>query len=174
MDNYVQSPYIDVLLDNLQYQGTSNDCSPYSTATVINALTDENLVGDELPKYFSKISWRAIFPLPRGIPGFITFPWGMVDIFRDFDLNCSWRIRTPISYLKPTLETRKILMPMIGELRPKPWVHVMPLVAWHPEHGWGFANTQYTQKNINYRSDVDFREKWNNYVRILIEIKKPD
>lgn len=173
MDNYVASPYKEVLLSNLQYQGRSNDCAPYSTATVINALRGQNLVGDELAKHFTGLSWRVIFPLPRRISNFVTFPWGMVDVFRDFDLNCRWRIRTSISYLKPALTAGNILMPMIGQWQPKPWVHIMPLVAWDPEHGWGFANTQYSQKLPNWRSDQDFKKKWNNYARILVEIVDP-
>ena len=64
-------------------------------------------------------------------------------------------------------------MPIVGEWRPKTWAHVKTLVAWDPEKGWGFADTQLKEKNISWRSDESFQKKWNNYGRLLVEIEKP-
>ena len=44
------SPHIDAILAALQHQGDSNDCGPYTTATVLNALLDLNLLKQTLPK----------------------------------------------------------------------------------------------------------------------------
>jgi hypothetical protein len=49
----------------------------------------------------------------------------------------------------------------------------MTLVAWKEDKGWGFANTQYNHHRISWRSDENFKEKWNNYGRLLVEIEKP-
>ena len=68
MANPIQSPFTPQLLDNLQYQGSSNDCGPYTTATVINAIRKQNLVGDDLAKQMNKPRWRGIFPIFRRIP----------------------------------------------------------------------------------------------------------
>jgi hypothetical protein len=173
MANPIQSPFTPQLLENLQYQGTSNDCGPYTTATVINTFRKQNLIGDELAKQMNKPRLRGIVPIIRRVPNWATLPWGMVDVFRDYSFRSRWWFRAPVQYLKPALNAGKILMPIIGEWRPKPWAHVMTLVAWHPEKGWGFANTQYQDKKITWRSDQDFQEKWNNYARLLVEIEKP-
>jgi hypothetical protein len=173
MVNPLQSEYTKVILDNLQYQGSSNDCGPYTTATVVNAMREQDLVGDDLAEEMNKPRLRGIFPIIRRIPNWATFPWGMVDVFRDYDLQARWWFRVPVSYLRPAISNGHILMPIIGEWRPKPWAHVMTLVAWDPDKGWGFANTQFSHHNISWRSDEDFQEKWNQYGRLLVEIEKP-
>jgi hypothetical protein len=170
MANLVQSRYTEIILENLQFQGTSNDCAPYTTATIVNAFRGENLVGDELAEQMNKPRLRGIFPVIRRIPNWATFPWGMIDVFKDYNLRGRWWFRVPVSYLKPAIANGHILMPIIGEWRPKPWAHVMTLVAWDEEKGWGFANTQYKQHRITWHSDADYQEKWNKYGRLLVEI----
>jgi hypothetical protein len=173
MTNLLKSQYTEKFLDNLQYQGSSNDCGPYTTATVINAMCGQKLVGDELAEAMNKPRMRGFLPVIRRIPNWATFPWGMLDIFRDYDLHGRWWFRVPLSYLKPALTAGHILMPIIGEFRPKPWAHVMTLVAWDPEKGWGFANTQYSHRRISWVPDPLFQERWNRYGRLLVEIEKP-
>ena len=173
MPNPIQSPYTDQILKHLQYQGRSNDCAPYTTATIINTLRGEHLVGDELAQQMNKPRWRGIFPVIRRVPNWATFPWGIVDVLRDYGLRGRWWFRAPVSYLKPAIANGHILMPIIGEWRPKPWAHVMTLVAWDPDKGWGFANTQYNHHRITWNTDEYFRERWNKYGRLLVEIERP-
>ena len=173
MTTAVESPHTQLILDNLQYQGSSNDCGPYTTATVVNAMRQQTLIGDELAKQMNKLRFRGILPVIRRIPNWATFPWGMVDVFRDYNLQARWWLRAPVSYLSPAISNGHILMPIIGEWRPQTWAHVMTLVAWDPEKGWGFANTQFNRKNITWRPDTDFQEKWNKFGRLLVEIEKP-
>lgn len=173
MATILKSPFTDQILENLQYQGSSNDCGPYTTATIINAFRGQNLNGDELAAMMNRPRRRFFLPVIRRVPHWATFPWGMVDVFRDFDLQGRWWFRVPESYLKPAIRTGHVLMPIIGELRPKPWAHVQTLVGWHPERGWGFANTQYRRKEITWQPHSDFQEKWNRYGRLLVEIEKP-
>jgi len=173
MNSHLESPYTEELLANLQYQGSSNDCGPYTTATVINAMRGGTLIGDELAKQMNKPRLRGILPVIRRIPNWATLPWGMVDVFKDYNLRARWWFRAPVSYLRPAIANGHILMPIIGEWRPKTWAHVMTLVAWDPDKGWGFANTQFSSKKISWRPDEDFQEKWNHYARLLVEIKNP-
>lgn len=173
MASLVQSPFTDQILENLQYQGSSNDCGPYTTATVVNAMRGQNLIGDDVANQMNKPRWRGIFPIIRRVPNWATFPWGIVDFLRDYNLQGRWWFRAPVAYLKPAIANGHILMPIIGEWRPKPWAHVMTLVAWDPEKGWGFANTQFSHHKISWRSDADFRKKWNKYARLLVEVERP-
>lgn len=173
MATYIESPHTEKILKNLQYQGSSNDCGPYTSATVINAMRKQNLIGDELAKQMNKPRRRGMFFVVRRVPNWATLPWGMVDTFRDYDLRARWWFRVPLSYLRPAIANGHVLMPIIGEWRPKPWAHVMNLVAWDPDKGWGFANTQFKQQRITWHSDSSFQQKWNNYGRLLVEIEKP-
>lgn len=169
----IQSPHTEILLNNLQFQGSSNDCGPYTTATVINALRGETLIGDELALQMNKPRWRSFLPVIRRIPNWATFPWGMVDVFKDYELQARWWLRVPPSYLRPAIASGHILMPISGEWRPKPWAHVMTLVAWDPQKGWGFANTQHSHNRISWLPEQDFQAKWNHYGRLLVEITNP-
>jgi hypothetical protein len=169
----IQSPHTDILLQNLQYQGTSNDCGPYTTATVINALRGAHLTGDELAQQMNKPRWRGILPVIRRVPNWATFPWGMSDVFKDYGLQARWWFRVPVSYLRPAIAGGHLLMPISGEWRPKPWAHVMTLVAWDPEKGWGFANTQYSHHHISWQPDLDFQARWDHYGHLLVEIINP-
>ncbi len=173
MVNPIQSRHTDEILAHLQYQGTSNDCAPYTTATVVNALRAQNLNGDELALQMNKPRWRGILLIIRRMPNSATFPWGIVDVLKDYNLKGRWWFRVPISYLKPALANGHILMPIVGEWRPNTWAHVKTLVAWDPDKGWGFADTQSSLKKISWNSDLVFQRRWNNYARLMVEIEKP-
>ena len=173
MTNYIQSPYTDQILASLQFQGSSNDCGPYTTATVINAMRGQDLIGDALAKQMNKPRWRGLLPVIRRVPNWATMPWGMVDVFKDYDLQARWWFRVPLSYLKPAIATGHILMPVRGVWRPKAYAHVMTLVAWDVEKGWGFANTQFSHHRISWEPHQGFQEMWNNYGRLLVEIERP-
>lgn len=173
MANPIQSPYTEKILKNLQYQGSSNDCAPYTTATVINTFREKKLKGDDLANQMNKPRWRGIFLVIRRVPNWATFPWGVVDVLKEYNLNARWWFRAPVSYLKPAIANGHILLPIVGEWRPQPWAHIKTLVAWDPDKGWGFADTQISQKKISWRSDKGFQNKWKNYGRLLIEIEKP-
>ena len=173
MTDMIQSPYTNQILENLQFQGSSNDCGPYTTATVINALRGKNLIGDILAEQMNKPRWRGIIPTIRRVPNWSTFPWGMADVFKDFGLQARWWFRVPLSYLRPAIANGHILMPISGVWRPKAYAHVMTLVAWDSERGWGFANTQFNHHRISWVPHQEFHKNWNNYARLLVEIEKP-
>ena len=167
----ITSPHIDAILVALQHQGSSNDCGPYTTATVLNALLDLNLVGDRLAQQMEKPVWRGPRFVIRRVPNWATFPWGIVDVMREFGLSSSWRPFESKNYLQLALSQGAVLMPIIGSLKPL-WAHVMTLVAWDLHKGWGFANTQFSHHNIYWITDGYFTSHWNVMVHLLVEAKQ--
>ncbi|MGB9586251.1 MAG: hypothetical protein ACPL7A_02380, partial [Anaerolineales bacterium] len=50
------------------------------------------------------------------------------------------------------------------------WAHIMILIAYHPQKGCGFANTQIQDHSIYWLSTRQFRHYWRNALNCLIEI----
>jgi hypothetical protein len=166
----LNSPYKAAILNALQYQGNRNDCGPFSTATVINALLGSNLNAIELAHEMDRPVWRGPNFIIRRVPNWATFPWGIVDIFRSYGLKASWKLFATIDELIQALPQGVVMLPIIGEWRPL-WVHIITLVAWDPLQGWGFANTQDEHHLISWLSDETFRTRWKALFRILVEVK---
>ncbi len=157
------------ILENLQYQGSSNDCGPSTTVTVINALLNRGLEAESLAEEMNKPRWRGIFLVIRRIPNWATFPWGMVDVFRQHGLDASWRFNASPEYLKDALAQGLILMPILGSWKPL-WAHVMTLLVYSPDNGWGFGNTQFKPHNLHWVSDETFQRQWRATRRLLVKI----
>jgi hypothetical protein len=167
----ITSPHIDAILAALQHQGSSNDCGPYTTATVLNALLDLNLDGDQLAQQMDKPIWRGPRFVIRRVPNWATFPWGIVDVMQEFGIRSNWRVFESKNHLHLALSQGTILMPILGSLVPL-WAHVMILVAWDHHKGWGFANTQFNHQNVYWVTDGYFTSHWNAMVHLLIEAKQ--
>lgn len=170
MSETIYSPHIQPLLDELQYQGQRNDCAPFTIATVVNAFFQAGLSGEQLGQAMNRVRWRGIIPVVRRIPDWATFPWGMVDVFKDYGLEARWRFFASVDYLKTRLLDGYILMPIIVSWRPT-WAHVMTLVAWDEQRGWGFANTQTRHSDIYWLEHDHFCQRWRNGAHLLVEIK---
>jgi hypothetical protein len=170
MANLLESPKTTAILAALQWQGDRNDCGPFTTATVINALRGAHLDAIQLAEEMNKPAWRGPLFIVRRVPNWATFPWGMVDVFRQYGLPASWRPLAKPDDLREGLSRGDVFMPMIGEWKPL-WAHVMTLVAWDDERGWGFANTQYNHHNIDWLDDKTFQTQWRHMGRLLVAIK---
>jgi hypothetical protein len=168
----ITSPHKTLILEHLLYQGDSNDCGPTTTATVLNALRKTNLEAKTMAKIMNKPRRRGLLIVVRRIPNWATFPWGFVDVFREYGLQARWRFRVTPEYLLERLERETILMPIIGSWKPL-WAHVMTLVAVDENGRWGFANTQYDRRSVYWMSDEAFRKKWQVMGRLLVEIPGP-
>jgi hypothetical protein len=166
----ILSTHILPILAALQYQGRSNDCGPFTTATVLNALKGLNIDAAQLAQEMNKIRWKGPFPVVRRIHNWATFPWGIVDELRTRELNASWRFRARVEDLYSGLESGYVLMPVIGSWKPL-WAHVMTLITWNPGKGWGFANTQRNDQKIDWFEDAYFQSRWNAMGRLLVEIR---
>lgn len=169
MSQQILSPRSAILLERLQCQGQSNDCGAYTSATVLNALLGLELNGDLLANEMEKPVWRGLLYVVRKIPNNATLPWGMEDVFQSHGLKARWRFFSSETYLKESLPAEKVLMPIIGSWRPT-WAHVMTLVAWDEEQGWGFANTQYPHHNIHWVPHQKFTQQWKNMAKLLVEV----
>lgn len=167
----IHSPFADSILAALQHQGRSNDCAPFTVATVLNALLELNLDGRQLGRMMDRPRWSAHGLVVRRVPGWATFPWGMVDVMREYGLEACWRLFARTECLYRGLVQGLILMPVIASWKPL-WAHVMLLIAWHPKRGWGFANTQFIHRDIFWMSNSAFQKHWRAMVHLLVEAKK--
>ena len=171
MSKRIISPYAPALLSALQCQGNTNNCGPFTTATVLNGLHKKSLNGAVLADEMNRVRWDGVVPVVRRVPNSATFPWGMVDIFRRYNMDATWSLFTRVDDLIKLLEHGDILMPMIGQWRP-PTGHVMTLIAWDDEVGFGFANTQYESKEIYWLKSEEFIKKWKNMGNLLVRIRQ--
>lgn len=167
----IHSTNTERILTSLQFQGRSNDCGPFTTATIINALRGLNLKAEELAERMNKPAWRGPLFIVRRVPNWATFPWGMVDVFREYNLRASWDIFVKTSTLLEKLERGDIVMPVLGSLKPM-WAHVMTLVAYDQQKGWGFANTQYNHQKISWLDDQTFQSQWKVLGHLVVTVEQ--
>jgi hypothetical protein len=172
MSDVITSPHSEDILNALQYQGSKNDCGPFTMATVINTFTNAGIEAEQLASQMNKPRWRGPLPVIRRIPNWATLPWGMVDVFQEYGLQASWRILASIAHLRDGIIQGDILMPILASYQPL-WAHVMTLLAWDPSQGWGFANTQYQHHNLSWVNEETFAKQWKASGRILIKVKQP-
>ncbi len=165
----IASPLADQILANLQYQGLSNSCGPYSLTTVINAIKNLQLDPETIARELNKPVKRFFIPIIRRIPNSATFPWGMVDMFSQFGIKAHWKCFTPLNHLLVSFQNGNILMPIIGSLRPL-WAHFLILIAIHPVKGFGFANTQFQRPEIDWIAEEQFRRQWRIFANCVVEV----
>jgi hypothetical protein len=165
----ISSIHIQALLDALEYQGSTNDCGPYATASVINGLLGEKLNPATLAKEMSKPTWKGLFYSIRRIPNSATFPWGIVEIFRKYGLKARWKLFASQDEIIQILNTGGIVLPILGKWRPLE-AHIMTLVAWDPDKGWGFANTQYNHHHITWLGHTQFMRDWKTFKKPIIAV----
>jgi hypothetical protein len=166
----IASPHTTAVLKALQWQGSTNNCGPFTTATVLNASRGLGCSGSKLAQLMNKPVWRGWRPVIRRIPNWATFPWGMVDVLREHGLNARWRFFAGEDDLRQGLEQGWLLMPIIGTWKPL-WAHVMTLLAWDSDRGWGFANTGINQRSLYWIPDWDFIMKWRAMGKLLVMVK---
>lgn len=164
------SPHAPAILAALQWQQRRNDCGPYTTATVINALCGTKLDGSLLAKQMARPAWRGWHPVIRRIPNWATFPWGIADVLRRNGLNASWRFFASQDLLRNGLRQGRVLMPVTGSWLPL-WAHVMTLLAHDPAKGWGFANTQRDDHEMDWLDNNTFTRQWKAMGSLLIVVK---
>lgn len=169
MKHSIHSPHEAAIIDSLQYQGTTNDCAPYTIATILNALTGTKIDASALARNMDKPVWRGVLYTIRRIPRWATFPWGIVDVFREHGINANWGLFFSTDDLKHNLENGNLSLPIICSFHPLS-AHVLTLLAWHPLKGWGFANTQHNTHRLDWISNKQFIKQWNLTARLLIEV----
>jgi hypothetical protein len=155
------------LLGALHFQGQSNDCGPFTTATVLKAIRGLALDPAELARKMEKPVWRGPVFVVRRVPNWATFPWGIADVLREYGMKTYWHFFASQKDLWEGLGQGLVLMPVIGSWKPL-WAHVMTLVAWDPQKGWGFANTQYDHHDIHWVPEEVFQRQWRAMGHLLV------
>ncbi len=166
--SYYSSPHKAQILASLQCQGTSNNCGPFTTATVINALCGKNIQGAPLAQEMNSPAWRGPMLVIRRIPNWATLPWGMVDIFKQHGLRTGWRFLANEQDLKQGLQAGMVLMPVTGTWKPLA-SHVMTLLEWDGDNRrLGFANTQVAGHSLFWWGESQFLQRWQAMGRLLV------
>lgn len=155
----VVSPFAGQIIQHLLYQGNRNDCAPFTAVTLIHAFTDRRVDPVELAQQMNQPVWRGARPVIRRIPNWATFPWGIVDVLRQYGFAARWQLFLPIEALFHHLGTPTLCLPILLSWRPL-WAHVMTLIAYHPGRGFGFANTQSPSKEIDWLPEERFLRLW--------------
>ncbi len=169
----VYSPHTEALLKAHRPQGSSNDCGPFTTAMVVEAVCKVPVEAPGLAKRMNRPRRRGLLPVIRRVPNWATFPWGVADVLREYGLAARWQLRARQEDLLPRLAAGDILLPVVGEWRPKPWAHISALVSWDAERGWGFADPAMSSPIIRWRSEEEFSRLWNAYFRLLVYVPAP-
>lgn len=168
-----KSKYISQLQNFHQYQGNLNDCGPFSTAIIINALLNLNIDGFKLGMIMNKPHWHGPFPLIRRIPGWATFPWGIVDTLKDYGINSHWNLFNHYSQLNQNFIENNISIVIIGKFNPI-WAHYLLLVEFNlPKGGFGFIDPASNTSAIKWIESDSFYPLWSNFGRLLITVKPP-
>ncbi len=148
-------------------QGSSNDCGPYSAAMVINAFTPNPVDPAALAREMDRVAWRGLLPVIRRVPQWATMPWGVADILRRNGVPAAWKPLCTESELIALLESGRVPIVIIGAWRPM-WGHVMVLLAWDPDQGWGFADPAWPDSTLHWFEPAHFHRLWRTYGRVVI------
>jgi len=115
----------------------------------------------------------GVLPLVRRIPGWATFPWGVVDMARLAGLHARWRPLAGTDRLLASLARGEVPLVVVGGWRPRPWAHYAVLAAWDAERGWGFADSLSPSAEIVWRPDDAFRRQWRAFGQLLVTLRAP-
>lgn len=139
---------------------------------MINAIRGQRLVeAEQLALAMNKPRWRmGLVPLViRRIPNWATFPWGMVDVLRDYDIRARWRWGAAPTDLASALAQGRIAMPILGEIKlPGLWAHVKPLLDINPAGGYKFADPAHPSAET-WQTQEEFEYLWKNLGNLLVE-----
>ncbi len=155
-----------------QWQGWTNDCGPFSTAIVTNAMLEAHAVDGAL--LAQSMTGRTI---PERIPNWATFPWGVVWALRRMAIRARWRVGASESRLVRNLDEGRTTIVIVGEpLRfekweYKGWAHYKVLYAWDPDKGWAFVDPAASRSTVyTYQKPEAFRRQWTLMGRQLVEV----
>jgi len=165
----IESPLSANVLAVHQHQGLRNDCAPIATAMAANALAGLGVDGFELAEQLNHVRWRGLWPVIRRIPNWATFPWGVVDALRDLGIRARWRLFKDKAWLLDRLDTDEVLITITGSLRPL-WAHMMVLLAYDDQRGYGFANPAFPEALLYWLPAAQFEQRWRAFGRMAIEV----
>lgn len=163
------SPHADAVLRHHQYQGHSNDCGPYCVAMIVNSAAPRLVAASTVAREAERLGWRGLLPVVRRVPGWATFPWGMVDVLRDHGLRASWRALSDENQLRAILARGRLPIVALGGWRPR-WGHWVVVLAYDPDLGWGLADPGSSDGDMVWMSVQRFSRRWRALGRIVVEV----
>ncbi len=163
------------------WQRATNDCGPHVVTLALNFTRGRHDAFDapSMARAMNRPRIGGGFPplVVRRIPGWATFPWGMVDMLRLHGVPARWRLFAGEGDLIRALDENRLAMPIYGEpfrrkgWRWTGWSHVVLLA------GWDAANQAYVfvdsaQRHApTHMPRAEFLRLWRNMGRLLVETR---
>lgn len=154
-----------------RYQGDSNDCGPFTVAMMVEGMTGAVVDPEALARDLGRPRWRGLWgflPLLRRIPGFSTFPWGLVDALSSLGMRARWQRACTEAELRGWLGAGLGIIVLYGAWSPKPWAHYVVLLAEDPERGWGVADPDRPTAELRWIDHQTFARRWVAMGRIAV------
>lgn len=172
-----------------QFQGPTNDCGPTSLAIAANALAGVGeLEGAVMAREMDRIglAWRA-FPylaLSR-IPGWATFPWGIVHHLRRRGVRARWGPFGTVNRLLRNLDEDRITIVAVGEPfrwergKHRGWAHLKVVYGYGTGRGFWFVDPAVRPAGsvdalachgLSWQAEMEFLRQWANVLRVYIEV----
>jgi hypothetical protein len=165
----ISSNHTQFLIPLHQYQGTSNNCGPYCTATIINYIYHSQITGDSISEYMNHLhflGWRLSI---KRIPNFATFPWGVTDTLLEYGINSQLMIFTKFEQLCDLLSKNELIIVLTATFRPLT-AHYRIVVS-IDDNRLGFIDSAHNQYQICYQDKQSFLSGWQNTAHTIILIK---
>lgn len=167
----IRAAHSERVLSCHRFQGDSNDCGPFTVAMLVEGLTgrgvDPSILARELDRPRWRGLWRAL-PLLRRIPGFATFPWGLVDALRQHGMRARWQRGGDEAELRGWLKASLGVVVLYGGWSPRPWAHYVVLLAEDPERGWGVADPGRPTAALRWIDRDSFARRWRRMGRVAV------
>jgi hypothetical protein len=165
----IKTKYTERLSASHLFQGSTNNCGPFSAAIILKMFDHPNINGEQISKELGKIHWKGIIPLIRRVPNWATFPWGVADLFSQYGMTAKWRWLCTYSHLIENIKTDKITIVLIGSWL-SGWAHYKILVAADTQNGLGFIDPGFKNPQICWQPLGEFLTQWRFFARSIIEV----
>ena len=169
-----------------QYQGTSNDCAPYCVAMALNAYKGtDKFRGEEVAAQMNLMALLPATPgnellpllprLPGRVPGWATFPWGMVDYLRAQGVPAGWHPFATEEELLRNIGQNQLTIIIVGDIGGKSgtWAHAM--IVWRYDattRTYYFVDPAAKGGELYPLPRGEFLEQWSTWWNILVELKE--
>lgn len=172
-----------------QFQGLTNDCGPTSLAIAANTLVGVRdwqaaLVAQDMDRI--GLAWRAFpFIAPSRVPGWATFPWGMVHHLRKRGIRARWGLWGTPGRLHRNLRDDRITIVAVGEpFRWKQrkyhgWAHIKLIYGYAAGRGFLFVDPAIRSSRnreglehhgLSWQREEGFLRQWGNMLRTYVEV----
>jgi len=155
-----------------QPQGQTNHCGPYAIATILPLFGITGISGEYLAAHFNRLSSGIGSILPARIHNNATFPWGMVDILKRYQIHARWEILCKRDLLLSRINTNQIQIVLISEIS-KRYAHYLILAGYDDKLGMGFIDPAYPNAALHWILEKKFMRLWSQLWRNCILVDSP-